>query len=140
MLDNTDRRILEELLQNGRMSMKELGQKIHMTGQATANRLLKLEEEGVIEGYTIRLNHAKAGNPVHTFINIYTKEFDHRPFLSFIETQRSYLVNNFKISGEGCYLLEYRFPSNEELDLFLTELNKYVNYKLSIVINKNNLT
>ncbi|UHA73224.1 Lrp/AsnC ligand binding domain-containing protein [Paenibacillus sp. 481] len=45
-------------------------------------------------------------------------------------------MHNFKISGESCYLLECRFPSNEELDLFLTALNKNANYKLSIVINK----
>lgn len=63
MLDHTDRRIIEELEKNGRISMKELGQLIHMTGQATANRVSKLAEEGIIEGYTIRLNQQKAGIP-----------------------------------------------------------------------------
>ncbi|BBH24854.1 HTH-type transcriptional regulator LrpA [Paenibacillus baekrokdamisoli] len=135
MLDHTDKRILEELKKNARISMKELGENIHMTGQATANRVLKLEEDGVIEGYTIHQNYMKTGYPVHSFINIYTKSFDHKPFLSFIETQHPYIVNNFKISGEGCYLMECRFPSNEVLDRFLGELNHYVNYKLSLVIN-----
>jgi len=106
-----------------------------MTGQATANRVLKLEDDGVIEGYTIHMNHILTGYPVHSFINIYTKTFDHKPFLSFIETQLPYMVNNFKISGEGCYLMECRFPSNEELDRFLKELNLHANYKLSLVIN-----
>ncbi|MNI24142.1 HTH-type transcriptional regulator LrpC [compost metagenome] len=135
MLDHTDKKILEELKNNSRISMKGLGEKIHMTGQATANRVLKLEEDGVIGGYTIHLNHMKTGLLVHSFINIYTKGFDHKPFLSFIENQQAYMVNNFKISGEGCYLLECRFPSNEELDRFLSELNRYANYKLSLVIN-----
>ncbi|UVI30984.1 Lrp/AsnC family transcriptional regulator [Paenibacillus spongiae] len=136
MLDHTDKRILEELKHNARISMKGLGEKIHMTGQATANRVLKLEEDGVIEGYTINLNHMKTGYPVHSFINIFTISFDHKPFLSFVEMQHQYVVNNFKISGEGCYLMECRFPSNEELDRFLSELNRYVNYKLSLVISK----
>jgi Lrp/AsnC family leucine-responsive transcriptional regulator len=138
LLDNTDKRIIEELLKNGRITMKELGVKVHMTGQATASRVIKLEEEGVIEGYTINLNHEKVGNPVHSFINIYTKGIEHTPFLTFIEQQQKYIVNNFKISGESCYLMECRFPSNDELDIFLTELTKYANYKLSIVINKKN--
>ncbi|WP_138188927.1 Lrp/AsnC family transcriptional regulator [Paenibacillus alvei] len=137
MLDSTDQRIIEELSRNGRVSMKELGQKIHMTGQATANRVQKLEDEGVIEHYTIQLNQAKAGYPVQAFIQIYTKQPDHRPFLSFVDTQQTYVLHNYKISGECCYLMECRFPSNEELDAFLVELNQYANYKLSIVIKKN---
>lgn len=138
LLDNTDSRILEELLNNGRITMKELGKKVHLTGQATASRVIKLEEQGVIEGYTINLNQIKAGYAIHAFINIYTKSMDHSPFLTFLEKQQPFIMNNYKISGEGCYLLECRFPSNNELDLFLTELNKHVNYKLSIVIKKSN--
>jgi Lrp/AsnC family leucine-responsive transcriptional regulator len=137
MLDNTDKKILEELINNGRITMKELGERVHLTGQATASRLIKLEEQGVIEGYTIKLNQMKAGYLIHSFINIYTRNMSHKPFLSFIEKQQKYIMNNFKISGEGCYLLECRFPSNNELDIFLTELNQYANYKLSLVINNN---
>lgn len=135
MLDDTDKRILRELSKNGRISMKELGEKVHLTGQATSSRVIKLEENGVIEGYTIKLNKQKSGYPVHTFINIYTKSVQHQPYLSFIKTQHEYIVNNFKISGEGCYLLECKFSSNEVLDGFLTKLNQHANYKLSIVIN-----
>lgn len=135
MLDHTDKHILEELVKDGRISMKKLGEKVHLTGQATANRVIKLEEDQVIEGYTVRLNYRKTGYAVHSFITIFTKSFDHQPFLSFVETQHPFIINKFKISGEGCYLLECRFPSNEELDKFLTELTRYVNYKLSVVIS-----
>ncbi|MCG7408739.1 Lrp/AsnC family transcriptional regulator [Paenibacillus sp. ACRRX] len=136
MLDHTDKQILKELKLNSRISMKELGQKIHMTGQATANRVSKLEEEGIIKQYTVQLDEIKTGYPVHTFINIYTKEFDHRPYLSFIAAQSPHVIANYKISGEGCYMLECRFASNEDLDHFLVALNRFVNYKLSIVINQ----
>ncbi|MDD9271634.1 Lrp/AsnC family transcriptional regulator [Paenibacillus sp. GCM10023248] len=134
MLDPTDQRILEELAKDGRMSMKKLGENVHLTGQAAANRVMRLEEEEVIEGYTVRLNYRKIGYSVHAFITIFTKSPDHRPLLSFIESQRPYVMNHFKISGEGCYLMEGRFPSNEDLDKFLNALNGYANYKLSIVI------
>ncbi|MFE5320484.1 Lrp/AsnC family transcriptional regulator [Paenibacillus sp. NPDC056579] len=136
MLDSTDKRILEELAKDGRISMKKLGEKVHLTGQAAANRVLRLEEEGVIEGYTVRLNNRKSGYAVQAFITVFTKSFDHQPFLSFVETQHSYIINNYKISGDGCYLMECKFPSNEELDKFLNDLTRYVNYKVSIVINK----
>ncbi|WP_426982950.1 Lrp/AsnC family transcriptional regulator [Bacillus cabrialesii] len=136
MLDHTDMQILEELSKNSRITMKELGEKVHLTGQAAASRVAKLEDNDVIEGYTIKVNQVKLGCYIHALLNIFTKSTHHQPYLSFIKTQEKYVINNYKISGDGCYLLECRFPSNERLDQFLVELNKHVNYKLSIVINK----
>jgi Lrp/AsnC family transcriptional regulator, leucine-responsive regulatory protein len=136
MLDHTNMGILRELSKNSRITMKELGEKVHLTGQAAAARVAKLEDNGIIERYTIEVDQPQLGCLIHAWINIYTKSTHHQPYLSFIETQENYVLNNYKISGDGCYLLECRFPSNEVLDQFLTDLNKHVNYKLSIVINK----
>ena len=136
MLDQTDMRIIDELSKNSRITMKELGEKVHLTGQAAATRVAKLEDNGVIEGYTIKVNQAKLGCLIHAFINIYTKSPHHEPYLSFINTQESFILNNYKISGDGCYLLECKFPSNEVLNQFLEDLNQHANYKLTIIINK----
>lgn len=136
MLDNTDMHILDELSKNSRITMKELGEKVHLTGPATSARVAKLEDSGVIEGYTIKVNQVKLGYFIHAFMTIITQSPYHQPYLSFIKTQEKYIINNYKISGDGCYLLECKFPSNEVLDGFLEDLNEHANYKLSIVINK----
>lgn len=136
MLDHTDMKILDELSRNSRITMKELGEKVHLTGPATSARVAKLEDSGVIEGYTIKVNRVKLGCNIHAFITIITESIFHQPYLSFIKTQEEYLINNYKISGDGCYILECRFPSNELMNQFLEELNKHANYKLSIVISK----
>jgi Lrp/AsnC family transcriptional regulator, leucine-responsive regulatory protein len=133
-LDQTDKQILDELSRNSRITMKELGEKVHLTGQATASRVAKLEDNGVLEGYTIKVNQAKLGCYIHAFITIFMDSLYHQPYLSFIKTQEKYVLNNYKISGDGCYLLECRFPSNEHVDQFLVGLNEHANYKLSIVI------
>ena len=52
------------------------------------------------------------------------------------QEQELYIIHNYKISGDGCYLLECKFPCNELLDNFLEDLNEHANYKLSIVIKK----
>ncbi|MFJ8067382.1 Lrp/AsnC family transcriptional regulator [Peribacillus sp. NPDC096447] len=135
MLDNTDAGILNELSKNSRITMKELGEKVHLTGQAAASRVAKLEDNGVIEGYTIQVNQVKLGCFIHAFITIIIQSTYHQPYLTFIKTQKQYIIHNHKISGDGCYLLECKFPSNEVLDEFLGDLNKHANYKLSIVIN-----
>lgn len=136
MLDNTDMQILEELSKNSRITMKELGKKIHLSGPATSTRVEKLEESGVIEGYTIKVNRVKLGCYIHAFITIITKSIFHQSYLSFIQAQERYLMNNYKISGDGCYILECKFPNMELMNEFLEELNKHANYKLSIVIDK----
>ncbi len=118
------------------MTMKELGEKIHLTGPATSARVVKLEESGVIEGYTIKVNQAKLGYTIHAFITIITQSTFHQPYLTFIKKQENYVIHNYKISGDGCYLLECRFQSNEQMNQFLEALNEHANYKLSIVINK----
>jgi Lrp/AsnC family transcriptional regulator, leucine-responsive regulatory protein len=136
MLDNTDRLILDELFKNSRITMKELGEKVHLTGPATSARVAKLEDIGIIEGYTIKVNQIKMGYLVHAIIHIFSRSTNHQPYLSFIKQQNQYVINNYKVSGESCYLLECNFPSNEILDEFLIGLSNFVSYKLSIVINK----
>ncbi|WP_082096664.1 Lrp/AsnC family transcriptional regulator [Paenibacillus wulumuqiensis] len=135
-MDQTDKQIIEELSRNSRITMKELGGRVHLTGPAAAARVEKLEDNGVIEGYSIKVNQAKLGCYTYAFLNIYIKDTHHHPFLTFIQSKKEYILNNYKISGDGCYLLECRFPSNEVLNTFLVELNHYANYKLSIVIDK----
>lgn len=135
MIDNTDRNIIEELKKNSRITMKDLGEKVHLTGQATSNRVMKLEEKGVIKGYTIDVDENKIGNSVHVILNIRTESPHHNPYLLFINSQKKYILHNYKVSGDCCYILECRFPSNKLLDEFLIELNKFVNYKLTIIID-----
>lgn len=133
MLDHTDWAIIDELRANGRMTMKELGAKVHLTAQAVRLRVDKLEEMGVITGYTAIVEPAKLGLPVHAFLHLFMNNIYHGPLHAFLNAQQ-YVVRTHKISGDACYLLEARFPSNVELDDFLTELNEYANYRLSIVI------
>lgn len=136
LIDDTDLQIINELSYNSRITMKELGKKVHLTGPATSARVEKLEESGVIERYMINVDQTKLGWHIHAFITIITESIFHKPYLAFIKEQDKYLVNNYKISGDGCYILECRFPSNELMNQFLEGLNEHANYKLSIVIDK----
>ncbi|MDQ8272180.1 winged helix-turn-helix transcriptional regulator, partial [Enterococcus faecium] len=127
--------IIEELSRNSRITMKELGEKVHLTGPAVSARVTKLEESGVIENYTVKLNMEKLGFSIHAFLIIITQNLNHKPYLSFIKNHEKFLIRNYKISGGGCYLLECRFTSKKSMNSFLEQLNEYANYKLSIVID-----
>lgn len=73
---------------------------------------------------------------VHTLIIVLMDAADHRQYLAFVGNACKYVIDNYKISGDGCYMLESRFPSHDVTDEFLKGLSGHANYKLSIDINK----
>ncbi|MGW7778977.1 transcriptional regulator [Staphylococcus equorum] len=133
-IDNTDKMIINELQRNAKITMKDLGKKVNLTGQAVNTRVSKLESNGVIENYTIQVNQKSLDCAIHAFINIYMNKISHLPFLEFVDTKSSYILHNYKIIGDGCYLLECRFPNNKHLNTFLEDLNVFANYNISTVL------
>ncbi|HBJ01000.1 MAG TPA: transcriptional regulator, partial [Lysinibacillus sp.] len=60
-IDDVDFRILQLLIEDSTISHKDIGQQVHMTGQAVGARIRKMQDTGVIEGYTVRWNPDKVG-------------------------------------------------------------------------------
>ena len=55
-MDDLDRKIIQLMVQNARMPVKEIAQKINLTSPAVSSRIHRLEQEGVIGGYTVLLH------------------------------------------------------------------------------------
>jgi len=64
-LDDVDRRILHQLQVNARQTDTEIAEKVDVTSTTVRNRLDKLEDEGVIQGYRPEINYEHAGYPLH---------------------------------------------------------------------------
>jgi Lrp/AsnC family leucine-responsive transcriptional regulator len=60
-LDHIDYQILQLLSENARIQWRDLGNQIHMTGQAVGNRIKKLEDNGVIQAYSLVVDELKLG-------------------------------------------------------------------------------
>lgn len=69
-LDRTDRKLLNLLQKNGRISNVELSRHVHLSPSPCLDRVRRLEQEGYIEGYSARLNAGKLGLPNVAFIQI----------------------------------------------------------------------
>ncbi|GEN33927.1 MULTISPECIES: Lrp/AsnC family transcriptional regulator [Aneurinibacillus] len=135
MFDEADLRIVKLLQENSRMSWKEIGEHVHLTGQAVGNRIRRLEEAGVIEQYTVALNEAKLGRTVTAFITVLMKSANHTAFQAFIEKEEI-IAEAHRISGDGCYFLKAHTTSLEELDALLNRILKHGNYRVSLSIGK----
>jgi Lrp/AsnC family leucine-responsive transcriptional regulator len=69
-LDHIDRRILGELRRDARISWRELGELVHLSPTSAADRVRRLERDGVIEGYTVRVDPAALGRTVRAVIDV----------------------------------------------------------------------
>ncbi|MDH6374494.1 transcriptional regulator [Paenibacillus sp. VTT E-133280] len=135
IFDHIDFAILALLKENSRIQWKDIGQKIHMTGQAVGNRIRRLEDLGVIEQYTIVTNKAKLGLSITAFITFFVESANHPLFQKFVMAEDA-ITEVHRISGEGCYVLTGHFASNEELEAFLAQLLKHGNYRVNLSIGK----
>lgn len=134
-LDNIDIQILRLLSENSRIQWKDLGQQIHMTGQAVGNRIKKLEESGVINAYTLLVDEMKLGLIFTAFVIIYMKTANHDSFIRFVQ-DRNEVLEVHRVSGEGCYHIKIKVKSQDQLNLFLNELLEYGNYSLHLSIKE----
>ncbi|PAV28693.1 transcriptional regulator [Virgibacillus profundi] len=134
-LDNIDFQILRLLTENSRVQWKDLGEQIHMTGQAVGNRIKKLEDSGVIKAYSLIVDEMKIGLSYTAFVIIYMKTAKHDPFLHCIK-ERKEVVEAHRVSGEGCYHLKVKVNSQEQLNLFLNEILRFGNYSLYLSIKE----
>ncbi|MGQ3027357.1 MAG: Lrp/AsnC family transcriptional regulator [Ferrovibrionaceae bacterium] len=69
-LDATDHKILAALVEDGRMSTLDLADRVGLSPTPCSRRLRRLEESGVIEGYTARINHAALGLNICVMVTI----------------------------------------------------------------------
>ncbi|RJS62388.1 Lrp/AsnC family transcriptional regulator [Bacillus sp. PK3_68] len=134
-LDNIDFKILRLLSEHSRIQWKDLGNQIHMTGQAVGNRIKKLEESGVIKAYSLLVDEMKLGLTYTAFVIIYMKTADHDSFIRFIYG-RNEVIEAHRVSGEGCYHLKIKVTSQDQLNLFLNELLEYGNYSIHLSIQE----
>ena len=134
-LDNIDFQILQILSENSRIQWKDLGQQIHMTGQAVGNRIKKLEENGVIKAYTVLIDEMKLGLIFTAFVIIYMKTANHESFIRFVH-DRNEVLEVHRVSGEGCYHLKIKVKSQEQLNQLLNNLLDHGNYSLNLSIQE----
>ncbi len=69
-LDPLDRAIVSLLEENARRSFGDVGERVGLSASAVKRRVDRLEESGVITGYTVVVDHAKAGRPIQAFTEV----------------------------------------------------------------------
>lgn len=134
VLDATDHEILKCLRDNGRMLWKDIGARVHLTGQAVAERVHRMEDQGVITGYTINTDDSLLGLTQVALITIFLRSGRHADFKAFV-LAREEICEAHRISGEGCYWLKAKLTSQAQLNQLLDAIVEFGNYRLNLSVD-----
>ncbi len=133
-LDEVDWQILSILQMEARISFKELGQRVGLTGTAIAERVRKLEDEGVIEGYSIKLNWEKIGLPVVAFFKLRV-QVEHCKRLQELAITLPEIIEAHRVVGNEYYILKVILLSMQHLETVMEKFLQLGAVDVSIVLS-----
>ncbi|MBT9455602.1 MAG: Lrp/AsnC family transcriptional regulator [Burkholderiaceae bacterium] len=133
-LDDKAWRILQALQLDGRAPLKQLAQEAGLSLPATAERLKRLQEAGVISGIHAQLNAVAVGYGVRAIIGITALQPGKRPLLEHLRRQPEVLECHH-VTGADSYLMTVVAPDMKALEALLEGMNKYGETRTSIVMS-----
>jgi Lrp/AsnC family leucine-responsive transcriptional regulator len=131
-IDTHDTRILAELQADARLTMAELGRRVHLSQPAVTERVRKLEAAGIITGYQARVNLQALGYGIRAVIRVGRTDFA-RIAKALRETPE--VVNAFNVTGEDSWLLEIAVIDVAHLDTVVSRFCLLADTSTAIILN-----
>jgi Lrp/AsnC family transcriptional regulator, leucine-responsive regulatory protein len=132
VLDHIDRRILGELVADGRISFAELGRRITLSPPAVAERVQRLERRGVITGYHAELDPRALGYELAAIVRVKPapRQLSKIPELA---AEIPEISECHRITGEDCFFLKVHLRSIDDLSRLLDRFLLYGETTTSII-------
>jgi Lrp/AsnC family transcriptional regulator, leucine-responsive regulatory protein len=130
-LDGHDTRILAELQADARLSLAELGRRVHLSQPAVTERVRKLEAAGVITGYRATVNLAALGYGIRALVRVGRTEY---PRMVKLVEDSPEVVNAWNITGEDSWVLEIAVVDVAHLDAVVSSLCLLSETSTSIIL------
>jgi Lrp/AsnC family transcriptional regulator, leucine-responsive regulatory protein len=132
-VDRVDRRILEELQADARLSFNELSRRVSLSAPAVAERVRRLETTDVITGYHARVEPSRVGRPVEAVVvmDCYgpTCVLRDPDVVTWPEVRQF-----FRVTGQGCSVLVVAVPSMPDFEELIDRLARYGRPSSSMVL------
>lgn len=130
--DGRNLELIRMLQADPRRAVSELARGIGMSAPAVRERLLRLEEEGVIRGYRLELAPAALGLPVTVYVRV-RPSTGQLPKLVELAQAMPEVVECHRVTGEDCFIIKVHLDAIENLDRILDRLLAYGQTTTSIV-------
>lgn len=113
--DATDWRILAALQDQGRATFAELARTVSMSASAVTERVRRLEEAGVIAGYTAVVDQERLGLPILAFVRLRYPNGNYKPFHDMLDTTPE-ILEAHHVTGDDCFVLKVAARSMGHLE------------------------
>ena len=122
-MDEIDKRLLRLLQRDGRMTNVELARQAHLSPPATHERIRRLQQDGVIEGYSVRLNAGKLQRALLIFVEVLLDRTTGDVFEAFAAAVRSQpeVLECHMVAGGFDYLVKVRMKDMAAYRVFLAD-------------------
>ncbi|MBX3587104.1 MAG: Lrp/AsnC family transcriptional regulator [Ramlibacter sp.] len=130
--DSYDGRILAELQRDARITMAELGRRVHLSQPAVTERVRKLEMNGVIRGYRAEVDYQRLGYGIRGIVRVGRAEYAR--VVKLIE-QTPEVINAFNVTGDDSWVLEIAVIDVQHLDAVVTKFCILTETATCIVLN-----
>jgi Lrp/AsnC family leucine-responsive transcriptional regulator len=140
IIDTLNWKILECLQSNSRMSNAEIGRRVGVSSPAVAERIKKMEDAEIIQGYTTLVSPFKANYQLKAIITLRAFMGMLKPFLEKVVTYDE-VINCYRITGNENIVMEVVLKHQKHLETFIDQLIIYGETKTQIVLShvvKNN--
>ena len=121
LLDETGRNLLSALQEDARLSYAELGRRIGLSPAATAERLRRLEETGIITGYRVEIDREALGLPILAMVRMSCDGAKYRPFLKAVKAMEGVLECHH-VAGGDAFIMKVVAPSVMQLGQVVEKL------------------
>ena len=133
-LDDTDRRILDLLQRDARLTNAAIAAEVGLTAPSVFERIRKLEGRGVISNYTITIDPNAVGKMMTAFIR-FSAEFDDKYKSGAEAVSRDPDVLEFyNVAGEDCFVVKTRVSNPGELEALLNRIRSHMTVQRSVTM------
>ena len=133
-IDDINKKILHRLQENSRESFASIGRVVGLTPPAVAERVKKMEDLGLLEGYKARVNHLKMGYQLRAIVTIKAFMGKLKPFLEKVRSMKE-VINCYRITGNENIIMEVVLLDQLHLEQFIDQLIQYGETRTHIILS-----
>ncbi len=134
ILDSLNWKILKCLQENARLSNVAIGKRVGISSPAVSERIKKMEDAGVIQGYKTSVSPLDVGYQLKALITLRAFMGMLKPFLEKVKNYDE-VLNCYRITGNENIVMEVVFKNQKHLENFIDQLIVYGETKTQIVLS-----
>ncbi len=133
-MDKLDQKILALLAQNARMPVKDIAEAVALTSPAVSSRIRKLEQEGIIAGYTLNVHRPKGQTAIDALISLAAQPAAREALLAMLE-QRREVLQCYHVTGSHSFIVKVSCPDMPTLEELILAFQTFGQTSTQIILS-----